>query len=148
MSPENLKEEIIKINKPAAILEKDQIEAYLKSHQLNAKQSGTGLYYLILQEKKNEKQVVFGDQVKVNYKIYLLDGTLCYSSEKKGAKWIKVGHDNVETGVHESLQLMKAGEKGLFVMPSHLAHGLTGDQDKIPPRSPISVEIEIIEIKK
>lgn len=145
--PVNLKEEIIKINKPATVLEKDQIEAFLKNHQLPAKLTGTGLYYYIQNKSEKSRKVIFGDQVKVNYTISLLDGTICYTSEKKGAKWIKVGNDNIETGLHEALQLMRLNEKGVFVMPSHLAHGLSGDNDKIPPRSPICAELEILEIR-
>jgi FKBP-type peptidyl-prolyl cis-trans isomerase len=40
------------------------------------------------------------------------------------------------------------GGKAKFILPSHLAYGLTGDQDKIPPQSPVVYDIELIEIEK
>lgn len=55
---------------------------------------------------------------------------------KKSQKLL-VGKDNVEAGLHEGIQLMHVGDQMRFILPSHLAHGLTGDQSKIP-RSPVS----------
>ncbi len=143
----DITEDIIKINKPALILEKDQIESYIKSHGFAMKTTGTGLYYMIVTENKKGRPIIFGDEIKVKYKVSLLDGSTCYSSEKNGPKQFKVGTANVETGVHEGVQLMKLGEKAVFIMPSHLAQGLSGDQDKIPPKSPVVYEVEIISMK-
>jgi FKBP-type peptidyl-prolyl cis-trans isomerase len=43
---------------------------------------------------------------------------------------------------------MRVGEKARLVMPSHLAHGLLGDMDnKIPPLSPLIIDIELIAIE-
>ena len=33
-----------------------------------------------------------------------------------------------------------------MIIPSHLAHGLTGDMDKIPPLTPIVIDLYVIEI--
>ena len=41
---------------------------------------------------------------------------------------------------------MHVGDKMRFILPSHLAHGLTGDQTKIPPFSSVMYEIELLEI--
>ena len=47
--------------------------------------TGTGLRYMITHKGKGEAAVV-EKYAKVNYKISLLDGTLCYSSDSTGAK--------------------------------------------------------------
>jgi len=74
-----------------------------------------------------------------------LDGTLCYKNDSKSIKKVKVDYDNIESGLHEGLKLMHAGEKAIFILPSHLAHGITGDNDKIPPKSPVYFEIEVVD---
>jgi FKBP-type peptidyl-prolyl cis-trans isomerase len=58
-----------------------------------------------------------------------------------------IGKDNIESGLHEALQLMRIGDKMRFILPSHLAHGLIGDQTKIPPRASVIYEIELLELR-
>ena len=142
-----LKEDIIKVNKPVVVLEQDEINAYIKAHGYPMQSTGTGLRYLFLKQNPKGKKIENKNEVKVNFKVWLLDGTLCYSSDKKGPKVFAVGADNVESGVHEGVKLMKQGEKALFILPSHLAFNLIGDRDKIPPKSAVVYEIEVLEVK-
>ena len=141
------KEDLIKTHQNLHRQEEQDIEAYIKRRNLTMKTSGTGLRYLILKEGEGGK-VVKGDLVKVNYSVELLDGTLCYSSDKKGPQAFVVEKDQVESGIHEGIKLLAQGGKAKFILPSHLAYGLTGDQDKIPPQSPVVYDIELIEIEK
>jgi FKBP-type peptidyl-prolyl cis-trans isomerase len=138
----NLSEQM---NKWDATKESDEIEQYLKQHGWVMTQTTSGLRYMLMQ-KGNGPQPVPGNTVKVAFKIYLLDGTLCYSASRDSAKTFVVGKDNVEAGLHEGIQLMHVGDKMRFVLPSHLAHGLTGDQKKIPPLSSVMYEIELVGI--
>jgi FKBP-type peptidyl-prolyl cis-trans isomerase len=85
--------------------------------------------------------------VSVNYTISLLDGTVCYSSVKDGSKDFKVEGDNIESGLHEAVLLMHTGDKAKFILPSYMANGLQGDNDKIPPMSAILVDLELLEVK-
>jgi FKBP-type peptidyl-prolyl cis-trans isomerase FkpA len=142
-----LKENIVNVNKPAVVMENDEINAWIKSHGYAMKTTGTGLRYYIFRENKKGKQVALKDEVKVKYKVSLLDGTLCYSSDQKGPRTFLVGADQIESGLHEGIQLMREGEKAIFVLPSHLAFGLVGDRDKIPPKTAVVYEIEVMEVK-
>jgi FKBP-type peptidyl-prolyl cis-trans isomerase len=83
----------------------------------------------------------------VAYKVFLLNGTECYSSDKDGLKEFRIGQDHVESGIHEMVQMMKTGDKVRFVLASARAHGLLGDGDKIPPRAPVLYEMELISLK-
>lgn len=141
-----LKENIVNINKPAVVMEQDEINAYIKAHGYNMQSTGTGLRFMFIEDKKG-KQVEFKSLVTIKYKVYLLDGTLCYSSDTKGPRTFVVGADNVEAGVHEAVKLMTGGDKALFILPSHLAFGLIGDRDKIPPKTAVVYEIEILEVR-
>lgn len=141
-----LKENIINVNKPAVIMENDEIEAYIRGHNYTMQKTGTGLRYMVRKENTKGEKIQFGDEVKVNFQVKLLDGTLCYSSDKTGAKKFVVGSSSVESGLHEGIQLLRNGEKAVFILPSHLAHGLVGDRDKIPPKASVVYEIEVISV--
>jgi FKBP-type peptidyl-prolyl cis-trans isomerase FkpA len=75
-----------------------------------------------------------------------LDGSVCYSSETSGPGQIKIGQSGKEFGLDEGILKMKSGERAHFILPPYLAHGLIGDMEKIPARSTIVYDIEIIEI--
>ena len=141
-----LKEDIIQVNKPAVVMENDEINAYIKAHNYAVQTTGTGLRYLFITENPKEKKVENGNRIKVNFKVSLLDGTLCYTSATKGPKQFTVGSDNVESGIHEGVQLMHLHDKAIFILPAHLAFGLIGDRDKIPPKSAVVYQVEVISI--
>ena len=143
----SLKEPLINANKMYIKKESDEIDEYVKSHGLEIKITGTGLRYLIYKRSNKNEPAINGKYAKVNYKISLLNGTPCYSSDELGPKEFLIGHDQVESGLHEGIVFMNVGDKALFILPSHLAHGLVGDENKIPPRSTVVYDIELLAIK-
>jgi FKBP-type peptidyl-prolyl cis-trans isomerase len=54
-----------------------------------------------------------------------------------------VDKSNVETGVQEAIKLMKVGDRAKLIIPAHLAHGITGDMNKIPPISTLIVDLKL-----
>lgn len=146
IDPAQFKEALEKVNKYEVQKESDEINQYVARHNWPVKMTGTGLRYVILKKGKGA-QPISGDFVLVNYTISLLDGTLCYTSEKDGAKGFKVEGDNVESGLHEAVLLMHVGDKAKFILPSYMANGLQGDNDKIPPMSAIVVDLELLDLK-
>ena len=142
-----LKEDIIAVNKPAVVMENDEINAYVKAHNYDMRITGTGLRYMFLKENTKEKKIESGNRIKVNYKVSLLDGTLCYTSDTKGPKEFMVGADNVESGIHEGVQFMHLHDKAIFILPAHLAFGLIGDRDKIPPKVAVVYIVEVISVQ-
>ena len=127
--------------------ESDEIDAYVKNQGWDMQMTGTGLRYLKLAEGDGDSARM-GMKATINYRIKLLDGTLCYSSDSLGPEEFMVGRDYVETGLHEAIQTMRKGEKYVFILPSHLAHGLLGDWEKIPPLSPVVYYIELKSLGK
>ena len=141
-----LQEPLINANKIYVKQESDEIDQYVRNHNYNVTTTGTGLRYMIY--KKGEgKQAVTGKFAKVSYKISLLNGTECYSSDKKGTKDFLIDQDNVESGLHEGIKYLHVGDKAIFILPSHLAHGFIGDEDKIPPRSSVVYDIELLSLR-
>ncbi|MBI3512039.1 MAG: FKBP-type peptidyl-prolyl cis-trans isomerase [Bacteroidetes bacterium] len=125
----------------------DEINQYIKNHNWQMQETPTGLRYMFL-KKGNGEQAKSGMFAKVYFKIYLLDGTVCYETKKDSAKEFLIGEDYVEYGIHEGIQLMHVGDQARFILPSHLAQGLTGDEKKIPPLSSVVYEVELISLRK
>jgi len=123
----------------------DEINQYILQHKWDMKMTTSGLRFMLL-KTGNGPLIKNGQYVTVAYKIFLLDGTLCYTADKKNPKKLLVGKDNVEAGLHEGIQLMHVGDQMRFILPSHLAHGLTGDQSKIPPLASVVYEVELLEL--
>jgi FKBP-type peptidyl-prolyl cis-trans isomerase len=42
--------------------------------------------------------------------------------------------------------MLREGDKARFILPPHIAHGLLGDENRIPPRSVIVYEVELLNI--
>lgn len=139
-------ESLIKVNKKLIEKESRDIENWLKRHELKAESTGTGLR-LVMIKKGNGNLAKLGQFATIHYKLSLLDGTMCYDSKETGPETFLIGQDHVESGLHEGIQKMHVGDKCLLIMPPHLAHGLLGDDKKIPPLSCIIYEVELLQIK-
>jgi len=148
------KKELDKYDKPLeaanrylATVDAERIESYAKRHNWDMKMTEAGLWYEIY-EKGSGPKAEIGQVALLNYKVSLLDGTLCYSSDSLGAKSFAIGHGGVESGLEEGILLLHQGDKARFIMPPFKAHGLLGDMKKIPARSIIVYEIELLKLTK
>jgi len=45
------------------------------------------------------------------------------------------------------LMLMQEKERAVLIFPPHLAHGIIGDGENIPPRSILVYDIKILEVQ-
>ncbi len=120
--------------------------AYNDQHSLHLKESETGLWFKI-DKTGHGKTASDGWQITLKYKVSLLDGTLCYSSDLQGPKKFTVGKGGVESGLEEGVKMLREGDRALFVLPPHLADGLPGDGNKIPARSIIVYEVEVLKLE-
>jgi FKBP-type peptidyl-prolyl cis-trans isomerase len=135
------------LNKELAEQEKIDIQLYLdRKSTWKMKETGSGLRYWIYKEGAGP-QAVSGSFAQVSFEISLLDGTSCYKTEEDEIEEFKVDKSQVETGVQEAIKLMREGDHAKLIIPSHLAHGLTGDMNKIPPLTPLVVDIELYKVR-
>lgn len=139
-------DETIEMNKIQVGNEQAFITAFVEENDLKMKRTETGLWYTISNDTTGFPVLV--DKVVIlDYEISLLDGTICYSSDSTGYKEFLVGKGGVESGLEEGILMLRKGSEATFIMPSHLAHGLLGDDDKIPSRAILKYEIKVIDIK-
>ncbi len=145
------KEKLVEANKMSVKRESDEIDQYVKHKNWQMITTGTGLRYMVTKKGTGElanEDTAFRKYATVKFKISLMDGTLCYSSDSTGLREFLIGQDDVETGLHEGIQYLHVGDKATFILPSHLAYGLMGDQRKIPPKASVLYEIELMKIRK
>jgi FKBP-type peptidyl-prolyl cis-trans isomerase len=128
--------------------EEYHIQQYLKRRpNWEMIETGTGLRYMIYSQGDGDS-AVRGYYAKVDYKISLLTDEILYSSEESGPTSFKIDQSEVESGLQEGIKRMRVGDKGIFIIPSHLAHGLIGDMNKIPPLETIIMDIHFISQSK
>ncbi len=142
-TPEEEKEMLLRINKFLVQKDIDLIESYAIRRGWDMEVTETGLYYEII-ELTDGIRAEMGMDIRINYNLSLLDGTLCYTSEKDGAKEFLLGKSQEISGLELAVELMRVGEKARFIIPPHLAYGLLGDEEKIPARSIIVYEVELL----
>lgn len=144
--PKLVKEALIEANKQAVEKEQRQINGYIERRKLEVISTGTGIHYQIIRKGEGEKAIE-GKKAVVSYQVSLIDGTMVYSTKEKGPEEFTIGKDNVESGLHEAIMYLHVGDRAIIIIPSYLAHGLAGDFDKIPIRSTIIYNLELIAIK-
>lgn len=139
------KEMMVRVNKYLVKKDVELIESYIQRRGWEMEVTESGLFYQVY-EHGNGESSASGKYATINYLISLLDGTICYTSEDLGPKKFMIGRSNEESGLEQGVLMMQVGDKARFIMPPHLAHGLLGDEDRIPPRSIIVYEVELLEV--
>jgi FKBP-type peptidyl-prolyl cis-trans isomerase FklB len=104
----------------------------------------SGLQYKVLSEGTG-KTPRATDEVTVNYKGSLVDGSEFDNSYKRGAP-ANFRVDKVIRGWTEALQLMKQGSKWQLFIPPELGYGERG-AGPVPPNSVLIFEVELISIQ-
>lgn len=146
LSKKELENTLIRVNQALVTEDKKKIEEYIKRNNLEGvKQNGSGLYYIVWGDSSKDL-IQKNSVVEFRYKVSLLDGTVCYQSDDQTPRKFIVGQGGVEAGLEQSVILMRPGQKGKFILPPHLAYGLTGDNNKIPPRAIIVYDIEMLAV--
>lgn len=114
----------------------------------HAQRTATGLRYVVLAEGKGQLAKP-GDLVRVRYTGWLLDGTQFDQAIDPAKPFeFRLGRNNVIVGWDQGLQLMRPGEKRVFIVPYELGYGSRGKPPSIPPRATLVFEVELVEIKK
>ncbi len=142
---EAFKENLVKANRGLVGIDQDKIEDYVKRRNWDMHKTETGMWYQIVGNSAGEKSEI-GKIAHLKYQISLLDGQICYSSDSTGNLVFKIGHGGVESGLEEAILMMRVGDKGRFIMPPHLAYGLLGDENKIPSRTIIVYQAELLKL--
>lgn len=111
----------------------------------DVQETASGLQYQILSKGAGTAHPTASSTVKVHYHGTLLDGTVFDSSVERNTP-ISFPLNRVIAGWTEGVQLMVAGDKFKFFIPSKLAYGNSA-AGKIQPGSTLIFEVELLEIQ-
>lgn len=140
----------IDLSKEITIQEEIDIKLFLEMHKdWEMTITGSGLQYYIYEHGDIDTSYtpLPGNVARIEYKITMLDGTLCYKTEDDEYENFKVDRSEIESGVQEGIKKMTIGDRAKLIIPSHLGHGLLGDRNKIPPLTPLVIDIYLTGIK-
>ncbi len=132
-------------NKKLLAREEQMIDDFLTRYGWDMEQSGSGLRYKIRKPGEGPK-ASYGSFVELAYDVYLLNGDPVYSSDDEDLLQFRVGRGGAVTGMDEGVRLLRQGAKATFILPFHLAHGIPGDGNRIPGRTTIIYQVELINI--
>lgn len=142
---ENTRRALIGANRILVRKDRERISAFAERRDWDMQETQTGLWYQVY-ENGTGLYAGTGMVISLEYTISLMDGTVCYDSDSLGLKSFRIGQGGVESGLEEGVLLLRQGDKARFIMPPHLAHGLTGDGNAIPPRSILIYDVEVVRL--
>lgn len=141
---------LMEMNRQFAAIEDSLVTAYVDSvqkvDQKTFTTTKTGLRYYIVWSGKGDR-AGDDDDVTFRYTVRQLDGTVC-DKLKNVVKTENLEKGDLTRGMREALRLLPVSGEGEFVMPSFLAYGVVGVSGCIPPWTPVSMQISLIEVKK
>lgn len=134
-----------------AAMSKEEYKPYLlaevQKKYPNAKQSASGLVYVIEKEGEAVKPVS-GTALSVHYTGKFMDGTKFDSSVDRGMPMdFQYKVQSMIPGFEEGLAMLGKGGKGIFIIPYFDAYGAQGRPGAIPPYSDLVFELEIVDLK-
>ena len=132
-----------KENERIAVLEKE-LNREISNRWPDAKQTSSGLRYVVKENGTGADSPVMGQKVTVHYTGTLLDGRVFDSSVNRGVP-AEFNIGQVIEGWNEALQTMKKGEKRTLIIPPELGYGKQGYPGVIPPNSYLIFEVELID---
>ncbi len=88
------------------------------------------------------------DLVTLTYNIVNFENDTLYSNKDIGIINYKVDKQELFQGLRNSIKLLKENETATFLLPSSLAYGYHGDNNKIGVSVPIKTTISLLKIEK
>ncbi|HBH07358.1 MAG TPA: hypothetical protein DDX92_12230 [Flavobacteriales bacterium] len=129
-------------------IEEIQIKKYIKRRDWDVLETGTGLRIHFLNDTAADtRKPVKGNWVKVAHKMQLINGRVVYEASESDPAEFRVDMDEVESGIHEGIKYLSVGDSAVFIIPSALGHGVTGNQDRIPGDATLIVNIKLLSIR-
>ena len=123
------------------------IKEYMLANALVPTKDTIGIYGVIRDFNPVGRKLNFGDSLKINFEVFLLDGTRVASNESgKPAEFLH-GFTPLY-GLHLALTWMRVGERATMLLPYYAAYGTGGSTDgKVPGYAPVRLEVQLVSSK-
>jgi len=136
------KEQFIEFNKALVAEENDYIDALLLRYKWNTTTTETGVRYWVY-ENGNGIKIESGNVLQCSYTLKLINGDEIYNSDTDGDLIFRIGKSDQPSGLEEVLLLLRQGDKAKVIVPSYLAYGFAGDDNKVPSMATLIYDIHI-----
>ena len=136
---------LIEANRQMVKTEEQHIEDLLRRYKWDMTETGSGLRYMIYEKGQGEKAVK-GKIAKLEFIVRNITGDIIYSSDEEGLLSFLIGKGEVVSGLEEGILFLNVGDKAKFIIPSHLAFGLIGDDNLIPGKASLIYDITLLEL--
>ncbi len=133
------KENMINANKYIEQSENTQIESYLSRRGWNMKQLHNGSYIEEYQ-MGNGAAIDYEDTIAITYTVSALNGSVFYNNVEET---VVIGKHQPNVGLDCALQSLHRGSSARVILPSSLAYGVLGDNDRIPSRAVLVYDLKI-----
>lgn len=125
------------------------LRSIAKDSTINYTPSKQGFWYGFPKSRNlNQPLIQPGDFVSLSMQIESLDGQLIYDWKEAGTISYHVSKQEILPILREGVLLMKYNELAVFLSPSYLCFGYTGDGDKIAVNQPLKVLVKVGRILK
>lgn len=145
IDPAAYEKPLMEANKHVVRTEKQHIDDFLRRYKWDMTETGSGLQYMIY-EKGDGPLASRGKLAVLNYSVSLITGDVVYSSDETGPMTFTIGKAEVISGLEEGILLLHVGDKAKFIIPSHLAYGLLGDEGKIPGKATLIYDVALLKL--
>jgi FKBP-type peptidyl-prolyl cis-trans isomerase len=141
MTPEN-KKSMIEFNREMVERDDEQIAAYIRQHRLPMQRFDDG-YYGMITKKGHGIAATDSTLLTLRATIRLLTGEVCYKNRMIS---FRPGNTAEIPGLHRVAASLQQGTQASYIFPPLLAYGIYGDGRKIPQRSILVYDIEVISV--
>lgn len=129
-------------------LETKLLEQYIKDNNITVEPTETGIYIVPVEAGEGEL-AKWGDKVSVYYTLNNLKGELIESGyEFDEPISFTIGQGEMIPAIEDAVMTMAPGAKVMIVTPSNQAFGVIGMNEKLPPYSPLMIELELVSIEE
>jgi FKBP-type peptidyl-prolyl cis-trans isomerase len=127
--------------------EEEVLKKYVEDNKITAKPNSMGLYIIETQPGSGMK-IDSGSQVRMNYRVSLLDGKELFSTfERPEPVKFEYGKRIDTPGFEYAVSTLKKGSKAKFIVPSSLAFGRRGSGTIVAPYQSLLYDVEILDVK-
>ena len=124
------------------LMERSQIKDWI-NHQ-NEKFYSKGLnYWINMDDFEQREKKKDGDFVSYQYDLYDFNQEKLYAEPTKNIE-VELGKYEELKAVDDAVRFMKKGEEATLLVPSVLAFGTYGDDEKIPNDMPVIIKLKIL----
>ncbi|MBO7440214.1 MAG: FKBP-type peptidyl-prolyl cis-trans isomerase [Bacteroidales bacterium] len=135
-------ENLITANKYLVKEDAERTAQYIKRRSWKMTEGDGGIKYMVCDYGKGDS-ITIDPKIVMDYRVELLDGTICYDSQTDGKKELTVGASEMDPGLTRTFRNLCHGDSAVLILPPHYAKGLIGDMDKIPPHSVVVYFVKI-----